>query len=422
MNGVNPVDRRGAERLPSAFADLISPMGVEEFTMRYWEREHLILHRDDPEYYTGLMTLADMDHLIATCRVRSSDLRVMSDGKETPISELVSEIGHGAHAREAVYAEYRKGATINLLFLEQHWNPLAHLCKSINDLFGGLVHVNTYLTPAGTRGLTEHYDTHDVFVAQVYGSKHWRLYGQPFPLPLTSQNYKRPEEGPGEPVADFTLAPGDLLYMPRGTVHQAVSNETASLHMTIGVQAIPWAEMIKQVILTALGGDIRYRKSLPLGFNRDAKVRQTAEREAASLLTGLLNNLRPEGVLAAGDRQAVLARKPALEGHLLDLEKLSALDLDTKVGRRPHLQWDLTERSDGRVTLGFNGKVVEFPGLIAEELRYIATAELFTAREIPGDLDESSRVVLVSRLVREGFLTFPRAEGGRGADAEARME
>lgn len=404
--------RRGAEpRLPSAFADLISPITVNEFAEQYWEKKHLILHRRDPDYYAGLLTLADMDHLIATARIRSSDLRVMNDGEGTPISELVSETGNGANAREALYAEYRKGATINLLFLEQHWNPLDLLCQSMTELFGGLVHVNTYLTPAGTRGLTEHYDTHDVFVAQVYGSKRWRLYDQPVRLPTREQRYKRPAEGPGEPMADFTLEAGDLLYMPRGTVHQAVSNDRASLHLTIGVTATTWVDVLEQAVGKAAESKAVFREALPLRFAVDDRQRQVAEERAGALFQELLETIRPEAVVEAARVKAVLARKPALDGHLLDLEAVRELTLDTKLSRRGQVVWSLRPDSQGQVALEFNGKVVRFPDHVADELRYAATTDTFTAHEIPGTLDESGRLVLVRRLLQEGFLTAQRPLG-----------
>jgi len=402
--------RRGAElRPPSAFSHLISPVGVEEFLSRYWEREHLVLHRNDPTYYADQLTLADMDHLIATSRVRSSDLRIMADGEPTPISELVSEIGNGANAREAVYREYRKGGTINLLFLEQHWHPLERLCRSMTEVFSALVHINSYLTPLGTQGLTEHHDTHDVFVAQVHGSKRWRLYPQQVRLPLQGQKYRRPAEGPGEPIADFTLEPGDMLYMPRGTVHAAVSNDRASLHLTIGVSTSTWADVIQQAVGKAVEGDERFRESLPPGFAVDDGPRRQAEERARTTLQAVLASIRPESMVEAAHTRAVLARKPVLDGHLLDLEAVGTLEVGTKVLRRPQLNWSLDAKPDGTVALVFNGKEVHFPGHVAEELRFAGDTDVFTAGDLPGRLDEPGRLVLVKRLVREGFLTLPRA-------------
>jgi hypothetical protein len=416
----NSTSRRGAElRLPSAFSHLISPVGVEEFFTRYWEREHLVLHRKDPGYYADLLTLADMDHLIATSRVRSSDLRVMADGEPTPISELISEIGNGANAREAVYREYRKGGTINLLFLEQHWNALERLCRSMTEVFSALIHINSYLTPADTQGLTEHHDTHDVFVAQVYGSKRWRLYPQQTRLPLQGQRYRRPADGAGEPIADFTLHPGDLLYMPRGTVHAAVSNDRASLHLTIGVATTTWAEVLQQAVTRAVEGDVRFREALPVGFAVDEEPYREAERRAGTLLRAVADIIRPESMVESARVRALLARRPEVDGHLLDLEALDSVGLGTKVLRRAPLAWTMDERPDGKIALLFNGKEVNFPGHVVDELRFTGETDVFTPADIPGQLDESGRLVLVKTLLREGFLTLPRPPRLSGTEAEA---
>jgi hypothetical protein len=56
-------------------------------------------------------------------------------------------------------------------------------------------------------------------------------------------------------------------------------------------------------------------------------------------------------------------------------------------------------------SLTFEGKTVAFPSGLEEEVAFVAeTEEPFTAADLPGGLDDESRLVLVRRLVREGFL------------------
>jgi ribosomal protein L16 Arg81 hydroxylase len=407
MVEVNSTARRGADlRLPFGFAELINPVGLAEFKAEYWERKHLLLHRETPDYYGGLLTLTDMDELLSTTRVSASDMRVIADGKETPVSDLVSENlpGSYANAVEMLYSHYRKGATINLLFLQEHWTPLTRLCQSMSDVLGGMFHVNVYLTPAGARGLKEHYDTHDVFVAQVYGSKRWRLYEPPVQLPLKDQRYLPPEDGPGEPMADLTLHPGDMLYMPRGTVHQAVSQETASLHLTVGVQSVLWADLLRNAVEQATADDVRFRSALPMGFAGDEELARKAEKRAAELLDLLRDSIKPEAVVATGRTRAMLARRSTLHGHLLDLESLSSLDLDTKLQRRPETVWHIAE-NENDVGLVFHGKELHFPKAVEPALRSTTGVGVFSPREISGGLDEASRLVLARKLLEEGFLT-----------------
>jgi hypothetical protein len=69
----------------------------------------------------------------------------------------------------------------------------------------------------------------------------------------------------------------------------------------------------------------------------------------------------------------------------------------------------LVERN-GVVSLVFEGREVTFPGHVREEVAAVAIAEEpFTASELPGSLDDDGRLVLVRRLVREGFLRISEA-------------
>jgi hypothetical protein len=89
-----------------------------------------------------------------------------------------------------------------------------------------------------------------------------------------------------------------------------------------------------------------------------------------------------------------------LDGQLSELRALDALTVETLLERRDTVIADL----DG-TTLSFEGRDLEFPARLADELEFLVeAAEPFTPAELPGTLDEAGRLVLVRRLVREGFL------------------
>ena len=79
-----------------------------------------------------------------------------------------------------------------------------------------------YLTPPGTQGFAPHYDDIEAFVLQLEGKKRWRVYNptnKDETLPrFSSRNFAQHELG--KPIIDVTLESGDLLYFPRGYVHQ----------------------------------------------------------------------------------------------------------------------------------------------------------------------------------------------------------
>jgi bifunctional lysine-specific demethylase and histidyl-hydroxylase NO66 len=286
-----------------------------------------------------------------------------------------------------VLAEFEAGATLVLQGLHHTWPPLGEFCRVLERELGHPAQANAYFTPREAQGLPVHHDTHDVFSLQVAGEKRWLVYEPALSLPLKDQRYK-PELGPpGEPVHDVVLRPGDTLYLPRGWLHEAMTSSTDSLHITVGVNVYTWLDAFKAALAEC---------------EDDADFRRSPDGDAEGLVERLLARLGPEDVAARQRRRLVTTRRPVLPGQLTQLRGLETLTLATPLERRPTVLFDL----DGP-TLSYEGKQITFPAVAEEALAFVAYAdEPFTAGEMPSELDDESRLVLVRRLVREGFLRF----------------
>ena len=116
--------------------------------------------------------------------------------------------------------------------LQRTWAPLRQLCAALEDEFSHPVHANAYLTPGDSPGFTPHYDTHEVFVLQIAGTKRWRVFQPPQPLPHRSQPFTPIGYALPAPLLELELKPGDLLYLPRGYVHAANTSRTATPRMS----------------------------------------------------------------------------------------------------------------------------------------------------------------------------------------------
>lgn len=64
---------------------------------------------------------------------------------------------------------------------------------------------------------------------------------------VSSRNFNQSEVG--EPIMDIILEAGDMLYFPRGTIHQAETiDDTHSLHVTLSVfQRNSWGDFFEKV-------------------------------------------------------------------------------------------------------------------------------------------------------------------------------
>ena len=283
------------------------------------------------------------------------------------------------------------------------WPSLALFCRELEAGLGHSVQANAYYTPKSAQGLAVHHDTHDVFVLQVAGEKRWLVYEPVLELPLKDQRYSRELGEPGNAVNDPTLQPGDTLYLPRGWLHEALTSATDSLHLTIGVNVYTWLDAIKAA-LESCADEVEFRR----GVEDDGDA-------PAELLEALASRLGGEDVARRRRERLVSTRRPIRDRQFDQLRALERLTPETTVDRRPSALADLFEGDDG-VTLAFEGKRVQFPAHAREELEHaVTTKRAFRPRDLPGRLDEEGKLVLVRRLVREGFLRVTEPSGRDGA-------
>ena len=144
----------------------------------------------------------------------------------------------------AIRRAHAKNCTIVFHNVELYWRPVALLSLSLSRLFGVYSQANVYYSPAGlSAALHAHQDAQSVFVVQCEGRKTWTLLQPPVRWKLRlNQRGKAGDTAPAaeltRPLDEVTLAPGDVLFVPRGLYHHTATPEggEASLHVTIGVE------------------------------------------------------------------------------------------------------------------------------------------------------------------------------------------
>jgi ribosomal protein L16 Arg81 hydroxylase len=286
--------------------------------------------------------------------------------------------------------------------LHLNWTPLARFCRELEAELGHPAQANAYYTPRRSQGFAVHHDTHDVFVLQVAGEKQWRIYDPLLELPLKHQRYSNALGEHGPPILELTLRAGDTLYLPRGWLHDALTSETDSLHVTVGINLHTWVDAVRAA-LDECESDLEFRRSVP----EDGET-------TADLLDLLAARLEPDDVARRARSRLVRSRRPILDGQLEEVRTLGSLAADTALERRPTVIADL----EG-TTLSFEGKQVTVPEHARAELEAIFEADgPFTAAELPGELDDESRLVLLRRLIREGFVR--RSAAGASASRPSR--
>jgi ribosomal protein L16 Arg81 hydroxylase len=378
----------------------------EAFGSTHWGREPLLSQH--PRGFSDLLSPSDVDELVAERGLRTPFFRVIRDGRTVAgttrsaaaggrrISDLVSP--------EDVREAYAGGATLILNSLHRLHPPLVRFCRTLAGELGHATQCNAYVTPPGSQGFAPHHDTHDVFVLQVDGSKRWNVYAPALTLPLSSQPSRAlagqdPLVPGGTPaLMSVTLSPGDALYLPRGYIHAAETNELRSIHLTVGVLAATAYDVVRDV-LELLTDEESFRRPLRLGD----------PEEQLSEVAGIVSRAAEwlAALPAAQAREAVRPRVsrrggPEPLGMLATEDALIAFDKEASVRPRDGLVSTLTREPSGRLLLELPDRELSLPGHLGPALRMLLDRPCRVAEL---DLPVDDAVVLVRRLLREGVVT-----------------
>jgi len=284
--------------------------------------------------------------------------------------------------------------------LHRYWPPLAEFCADLAAELGHQVQANAYVTPPGAQGFTAHHDTHDVLVLQVDGDKHWTVREPLVPLPLSEQPSSSlpPGAAAAQPVAlDVELGPGDVLYLPRGWLHEAQTAGERSIHLTIGLLQTTWHDVLSDAVALAVDR-LPLRAALPLPGRGPDDV-EAFRAEVLEWLAGL-----PATELQRlTDARRARAVPPEPVAPLAQESAVRSLHAGSRV--RPRRGVTSSVRiADDRAVLALPDREVSFPTYVEDALR-VALLSAVTPTDLDRHgLDDGDGLVLVRRLLREGAL------------------
>ncbi|RAN96436.1 Bifunctional lysine-specific demethylase and his tidyl-hydroxylase MINA [Micromonospora noduli] len=416
-----PGGHHGRPAVPSAEATaaLARCVSVEpaKFAAAHWGHTPLLSRAaelPDPAGFTDLLSPADADELLSRRGLRTPFLRVAKDGQLVAASRWTGGGGAGAEIGdqvldERVLEQYASGATLVLQGLHRIWPPLVDFARDLGLALNQPLQINAYLTPAGSQGFATHYDTHDVFVLQVDGRKHWRIHPPVLPDPLEKQQWGgRADEvaatAQGPAALDVVLAPGDALYLPRGWLHSAQAQDASSLHLTVGIRALTRYALVEE-LLALSAEDQRLRASLPFGTDvADPDAIEPELTETVEALRDWLLRADPGAVAARLRQRAWPAARPAPIRPLAQADALATLDADSRVTVRPGLRWQLVPHDSDTVALRLFDRTITLPASCEPAARALLTGTVTRVSDLPGLPDDADRVTLTRRLLREAVL------------------
>ena len=197
-------------------ADFLSPFPVGD-TLTRQSRERL-------DIVTGKCTHTGVagftwDALIRmACTIDDpGEVRITSNRKDIPSLFLWQDDAIDAAKLDRLTA---RGASIVINNAHRFDTGLGAIVRDFIDLGGTAAWLGAVGTAGPIGALPRHADEYDLFIVQIEGAKRWRIYDR--------------EDGADDPVHEITLAGGEYLYLPRGSIHECDTLTERSLHLGLG--------------------------------------------------------------------------------------------------------------------------------------------------------------------------------------------
>mmetsp|Transcript_37504 Transcript_37504/g.79550 ORF Transcript_37504/g.79550 Transcript_37504/m.79550 type:complete len:428 (-) Transcript_37504:44-1327(-) len=266
---------------------------TEEFWNTQWEK--VPLHYKASEHGKEANRLPDcltVDEVMRMYRKSGGNLKMFKSGQPANFPDFM--------------VAYLEGVSLVINQADRTSDILMDMCRVLSKMYFLHTFCVAYLTPPGSQAVRLHNDDQDVFLLQVWGKKHWKVRNAP-QLPIYSEEMLGkdepvPPEVIEDPIMDFTIEPYDILYLPRGYLHEATTSTELSLHITVtmptsdycwGVQMV--RDFMDQLKTSASPLKSTLAKALQAPAGEDAD--ENAEQELKAIATAWASDLKIDRVL-----------------------------------------------------------------------------------------------------------------------------
>ncbi|NMG19851.1 cupin domain-containing protein [Brasilonema bromeliae] len=376
------------------FGDILKPYTVEEFFKKNWTSEAVFISSGDQTKFAHLFSWEKLTYLLNFHQFKYPDLRLALDEKVLDES-----------ANANIIQRCQEGATLILNGVHKLIPELATFASEMKYDFGYGVQVNAYCSWPHKQGFSSHYDTHEVFILQIDGTKQWYVFYDTIKYPLPEQKSSSFSPPEGEAYLTCTLKPGDVLYIPRGHWHYAVAVDEPSLHLTLGVHCKTGVDFLEWLV-NELRQQEEWRKSMPLRVETaavenyvDGLIEKLSKHIAHSNLSDdYMNYLDGLG-------KAIAPYSLPYQAGFHIFEQGTQTKFKSAKFQRTRIT-ELPDSSGYKIVVA--GKEVSLKGVPISLVENLFTGEIFTGEDVINwlpDYDwEIDIAPLLSRLVTEGII------------------
>ncbi len=261
-------------------------------------------------------------------------------------------------------------------------------------------------------GVGAHFDQYDVFLVQGLGKRRWEVGGmcdQTTPL-LPHDDLRLLAEF--EPLDEWVLGPGDMLYVPPGISHRGTAVGGDCMTYSIGFRAPSRAELIagwSEAALDDLSDDDRFTDRLPFDQDNPGEIGEAALERLRAMVTERLSDRNAfarwfgEHATAAKDSQIDWRPDDAIDsGTARD-----AIAQGAALERNPAKRFAFIRTGADTLTLFVDGHAIDCAGPAVGFAERLCRDRIL--RLEPTDGDRAGVVDLIVELVNAGCAALDEA-------------
>ncbi|KAF1305807.1 cupin [Pseudomonas sp. SG-MS2] len=383
---------------PDTPLQLLGGISAREFMRDYWQKKPLLVRQAFPDFESPI----DPDELAGLALEEEIESRIVLE--------------HGAHPwelrrgpfNEDTFADLpEKDWTLLVQAVDQFVPEVAELLEHFRFLPSWRIDdvMISFATPGGSVG--PHFDNYDVFLLQGHGQRNWKI-GQmcnsDSPL-LDHADLRILAEF--EQSGEWTLEPGDMLYLPPRLAHYGVAVDDC-LTYSVGFRAPSAAEVLTH-FTDFLGQFLPDEERYSDADAEPASDPHQIQHDALDRLKGLLDkHMNDKDLLLTWFGQFMTEpRYPEqVVGEELDEQELiEALEDGAILIRNPSARMAWSELGDD-LMLFASGRSCPLPAKLRELLKLVCAADALHIDNLAQWLEDEDGLMLVQQLIKQGSLGF----------------
>ncbi|MEN5236936.1 MULTISPECIES: ribosomal protein uL16 3-hydroxylase [Pseudomonas] len=377
---------------------LLGGLTAREFLRDYWQKKPLLVRQAFPDFTSPI----DADELAGLALEEEVESRLVLEHGERPW-----ELRRGPFAEDAFSDLPERDWTLLVQAVDQFVPEVAELLENFRFLPSWRIDdvMISYAAPGGSVG--PHFDNYDVFLLQADGKRNWKV-GQ-----MCNSDSPLIDHADLRILADFeqsdewTLEPGDMLYLPPRLAHYGVA-ENECLTYSVGFRAPSAAEVLTH-FTDFLGQFLPEEERYSDADAQPVSDPHEIQHDALDRLKALIDkHMSDKDLLLTWFGQFMT--EPRYPEQVVG-EELSEQDLLDHLGqgailiRNPSARLAWSEFGDD-LLLFASGRSCPLPGKLRELLKLICSADALHSENLAEWLQDEDGLMLVQQLVMQGSLGF----------------